>query len=136
MLAPVFKESSAATTAATAPSPMTLSRYDEWTGTFGTGNNQDANYGLYAFRNPTPPTSGPSGTRASASGSTTAPASGAPLTTVEAMDVGVVAADVARIMSTRYCNRHAAADQDQSAATRRGATGASPARSARASSTR
>ena len=34
---------------------MTLSRYDEWSGTFGENNNQNANYGLYAFRNPSTP---------------------------------------------------------------------------------
>ena len=52
VLAPVFKESSAATTPSTAPSPMTLSRYDEWSGTYGTNSNVNANYGLYAFRDP------------------------------------------------------------------------------------
>src|SRR5690606_25191326 len=34
VLAPIFKESSGATSPATAPSPMTLSRYDEWSGTY------------------------------------------------------------------------------------------------------
>jgi hypothetical protein len=54
-VAPVFKESSAATSPSTAPAPMTLSRYDEWNGTFATTSNAAANYGLYAFRTPSTP---------------------------------------------------------------------------------
>ena len=105
VLSPVFKESSAATTADTAPAPMTLSRYDEWNGVLsdsqGTPEN---NYGLYAFRDPNTtytrafwhPGIGvwqydPAGL-------------GAPLTTIEAMDVGTVSADVARIMAAKYCS--------------------------------
>jgi len=110
VLSPVFKESSAATTPTTAPSPMTLSRYDEWTGTIGTGNNRDANYGLYAFRNPN--TAYPRAYWHPGIGiwQYDSAGLGAPLTTVEAMDVRAVASDVARIMSTRYC---AATGSDQ-----------------------
>ncbi|MEQ1786856.1 MAG: VCBS repeat-containing protein [Acidimicrobiales bacterium] len=104
VLAPVFKESSAATTAATAPSPMTLSRYDEWNGVFSTSlGTPENNYGLYAFRDP-----GTAYKRAfwhpglgiwqyDTAGL------GAPLTTIEAMDVRVVAGAVAEVMSGRYC---------------------------------
>lgn len=115
MLAPVFKESSNATTPSTAPSPMTLSRYDEWSGTFGTTNNRDANYGLYAFRNP----------------STTYPRAywhpgigiwqydsagvGSPFTASERMDAGVVGGDVARIVTGRYCAAKASGKTDQQA---------------------
>lgn len=105
VLAPVFKESSAATTAATAPSPMTLSRYDEWNGIFsdsqGTPEN---NYGLYAFRNPA--TSYPRAFWHPGLGiwQYDTAGLGAPLTTVEAMNVGSVSADVARITATNYCN--------------------------------
>ena len=87
MLAPVFKESSAATTPSTAPSPMTLSRYDEWTGTFGTGNNQDANYGLYAFRNPNTAYQRAYWHPGIGIWQYDSAGLGAPLTTVEAMDV-------------------------------------------------
>ena len=103
VLAPVFKESSAATTPSTAPSPMTLSRYDEWNGTYSTSGTPSNNYGLYAFRDPFT-----SYTRAfwhpgigiwqyDTAGL------GAPLTTVEAMDVGVVAAAAAKLMARNYC---------------------------------
>lgn len=104
VLAPVFKESSAATTPATAPSPMTLSRYDEWSGTFGTSNNRDANYGLYAFRTPSTPYQRAFWHPGIGIWQYDSAGLGAPLTTIEAMDAGRVAADVARITSTRYCN--------------------------------
>ena len=105
VLAPVFKESSAATTAATAPAPMTLSRYDEWNGVFsdsqGTPEN---NYGLYAFRDPA--TSYPRAFWHPGIGiwQYDTAGLGAPLTTIESMDVGTVAADVARIMAAKYCS--------------------------------
>lgn len=103
-LAPVFKESSAATTPSTAPSPMTLSRYDEWSGTFGTDTSRNANYGLYAFRDPFTSYDRAYWNPGIGIWQYDSAGLGAPLTTVEAMDVGVVAADVARIMATRYCN--------------------------------
>ncbi|MBX3287147.1 MAG: hypothetical protein KF703_17500, partial [Actinobacteria bacterium] len=52
VVSPIFKESSAATRPTSAPSPMTLSRYDEWNGVMSTTTNVSANYGLYAFRDP------------------------------------------------------------------------------------
>lgn len=104
VLAPVFKESSAATTADTAPAPMTLSRYDEWTGTYSTTNNQDANYGLYAFRNPYTAYQRAYWHPGIGIWQYDSAGLGAPFTAVESMHVGVMAADVARIMSTRYCN--------------------------------
>jgi hypothetical protein len=104
VLAPVFKESSAATTPDTAPAPMTLSRYDEWTGTFGTTNNQDANYGLYAFRNPSTAYSRAFWHPGIGIWQYDSAGLGAPLTTIEAMDAGTVAGDVARIMAGNYCN--------------------------------
>ena len=104
VLAPVFKESSAATSPSTAPSPMTLSRYDEWSGTFGTTNNRDANYGLYAFRNPFTAFQRAYWHPGIGIWQYDSAGLGAPLTGVEAMDVGIVVRDVARIMSTRYCN--------------------------------
>ncbi|MGI8416554.1 MAG: FG-GAP-like repeat-containing protein [Nakamurella sp.] len=104
MVSPVFGESSGGTTASSAPSPMTLSRYDEWSGTYGTNSNSNANYGLYAFRNPNTtykrafwnPGIGiwqydPAGV-------------GAPFTAAESMNVAIVAADVASGMVDRWCN--------------------------------
>ena len=44
-----------AETPETAPSPMTLSRWDEWSGRWSGSNNLNANYGLYAFRDPNTP---------------------------------------------------------------------------------
>jgi hypothetical protein len=108
VLAPVFKESSAATTASTAPSPMTLSRYDEWSGiyptTTATDTNRNANYGLYAFRNPSTPYQRAYWHPGIGIWQYDSAGVGAPFTAVERMDVGTVAADVARVMAERYCN--------------------------------
>ena len=77
VMAPVFKEVSMAETPEAAPSPMTLSRWDEWTGVWSGSNNLNANYGLYAFRDPnTPYSAGRTGRPASGSSSTTSPGSG------------------------------------------------------------
>ena len=139
VLAPVFKESSAATTASTAPSPMTLSRYDEWNGVFSTSmGTPENNYGLYAFRNPPPPTSGRSGTRASGSGSTTPPGS-ARRSPPSRRWTSDGRRRVATVMADEYCNPsaaligHAAPFTARSGATRPGATGATRARCARGS---
>lgn len=110
VLAPVFKESSAATTASSAPSPMTLSRYDEWTGTYSDTSNRDANYGLYAFRNPYTAYQRAYWHPGIGIWQYDSAGIGAPFTAVERMDVGQVSADVARIMSSRYC---AATGSDQ-----------------------
>lgn len=112
VLAPVFKESSAATTPSTAPAPMTLSRYDEWTGTYGTSNNQDANYGLYAFRNPYTKYSRAYWHPGIGIWQYDSAGLGSPFTAVERMHVGIMAGDVARITSSRYCSA-TGSDQDR-----------------------
>lgn len=101
---PVFKESSAATSAASAPAPMTLSRYDEWSGTFGTNSNRNANYGLYAFRNPS--TSYKRAYWHAGIGIWQYDTSGvgAGYTATERMDVRIIAADVAKGVVSRYCS--------------------------------
>lgn len=104
VLAPVFKESSAATTASTAPAPMTLSRYDEWTGTYSTSTNADANYGLYAFRNPYTSYSKAYWHPGIGIWQYDSAGIGAPFTAVERMNTGIMAADVAATMASRYCN--------------------------------
>ncbi|WP_426572341.1 FG-GAP repeat domain-containing protein [Aquihabitans sp. McL0605] len=103
VVAPVFKESSAATSAANAPSPMTLSRYDEWTGVMATDTNANANYGLYAFRDPN--TAYPRAYWHPGIGiwQYDTAGVGAPFTAIERMDVGTVSADVAKGMASRYC---------------------------------
>ena len=104
VLAPVFKESSAATTPSTAPSPMTLSRYDEWTGTYSTATNADANYGLYAFRNPYTAYQKAYWHPGIGIWQYDSAGLGAPFTAVERMDVGIMTADAAATMASRYCN--------------------------------
>ncbi len=101
---PIFKESSAATSASTAPAPMTLSRYDEWNGVLSTTTNRSANYGLYAFRDPY--TAYPRAYWHPGIGiwQYDSAGVGAPYTAVERMDVRVVAADVAVGMASRFCN--------------------------------
>jgi hypothetical protein len=103
-VSPVFKESSAATSASTAPSPMTLSRYDEWNGIYATTSNQSANYGLYAFRNPNTPYKQAFWHPGIGIWQYDSAGVGAPFTAIERMDVRVVAADVAKGMAARYCN--------------------------------
>jgi hypothetical protein len=103
-VSPVFKESSAATSPSTAPSPMTLSRYDEWNGTFATTSNRSANYGLYAFRDPTTPYKRAFWHPGIGIWQYDSAGVGAPYTAIERMDVRTMAADVARGMASRYCN--------------------------------
>jgi len=112
VMAPIFKESSAATTASSAPSPMTLSRYDEWNGVFADTSNQSANYGLYAFRDPYTPYHRAYWHPGIGIWQYDSAGVGAPFTAVERMDVGIVAADVAAGMAARYC---AAAGQPEQA---------------------
>lgn len=104
VVSPVFKESSGATSASTAPSPMTLSRYDEWSGVRSTSTNMNANYGLYAFRDPY--TSYPRAYWHPGIGiwQYDTAGVGAPFTAIERMNVRTVSADVAKGMATRYCN--------------------------------
>ncbi|MGH9232810.1 MAG: hypothetical protein ACRD0R_05665 [Acidimicrobiales bacterium] len=104
VLAPIFKEVSMAETPDAAPSPMTLSRWDEWTGVKSGSNNMDANYGLYAFRDPhaTPYrraywTPGIGIFQYDVAGV------GAPYTAAEMMNVELIARDVAAGMAKRYC---------------------------------
>jgi hypothetical protein len=87
-----------------APSPMTLSRWDEWTGVKSGSNNMDANYGLYAFRHPhgTPYrraywTPGIGIFQYDVAGA------GAPYTAAEMINVELIARDVAAGMAKRYC---------------------------------
>jgi hypothetical protein len=105
VLAPVFKESSAATSPSTAPSPMTLSRYDEWNGVLSSSmGTPENNYGLYAFRQPSTPYKRAFWHPGLGIWQYDTAGLGAPLTTVEAMDVRVVAGAVATKMATNYCN--------------------------------
>jgi hypothetical protein len=103
-VAPVFKESSAATSPSTAPAPMTLSRYDEWNGTFATTSNPAANYGLYAFRTPSTPYPRAFWHAGVGIWQHDSAGIGAPYTASERMDVRVAAADVVAGMAGRYCD--------------------------------
>jgi hypothetical protein len=109
VLAPVFKESSAATTPSTAPSPMTLSRYDEWNGVMSdSSGTPENNYGLYAFRNPNTAYKRAFWHPGLGIWQYDTAGLGAPLTTIEAMDVRIVAGKVAALMANKYCNPSAA----------------------------
>lgn len=104
VVAPVFKESGAGTSASTAPAPMTLSRYDEWSGVRSETSNQNANYGLYAFRDPTTPYKRAFWHPGIGIWQYDSAGVGASFTAVERMDTSVVATDVAAGMGARYCN--------------------------------
>jgi hypothetical protein len=103
-IAPVFKESSTALTPSTAPSPMTMSRYDEWNGVFATTSNAAANHGLYAFRTPSTPYRRAFWHPGIGIWQHDSSGVGAPFTAIERMDVRVAAADVAAGMAARYCS--------------------------------
>lgn len=105
VLAPIFKEVSMAETPDAAPSPMTLSRWDEWSGQASGSNNLNANYGLYPFYDPhgTPYkrafwTPGVGIFQYDVAGV------GAPYTAAEMMNVEFIARDVAAGMAQRYCD--------------------------------
>jgi hypothetical protein len=83
---------------------MTLSRFDEWTGTFATTNNRDANYGLYAFRDPSTPYKRAYWHPGIGIWQYDTAGVGAPFTAIERIDVSIVAADVTAGMASRYCN--------------------------------
>lgn len=104
MLAPIFKESSGATTASTAPSPMTLSRFDEWSGTRDGDTNRNANYGLYAFRDPNTIFARAYWHPGIGIWQYDSAGVGSPFTASERMDTGIVGADVARVMFSKYCS--------------------------------
>lgn len=108
MVSPVFKESSAATVPSTAPSPMTLSRYDEWNGTRNDETNRNANYGLYAFRDPRTGWQRAYWHPGIGIWQYDSAGVGAPFTAIERMDVRIVGVDVATGMARRYCNPQAA----------------------------
>ena len=103
-VAPVFKESGTGTSASTAASPMTLSRYDEWSGVRNESTNQNANYGLYAFRDPNTAYKRAFWHPGIGIWQYDSAGVGAPFTAVERMDVSVVASDVIAGMAARYCN--------------------------------
>jgi hypothetical protein len=103
MVSPVFKESSAATTPSTSPSPMTLSRWDEWNGVFDTTGNSSANYGLYENRDPYTPYTRAYWHPGIGIWQYDSAGVGAPYLASERIDVRIIAADVARGMVNRYC---------------------------------
>jgi hypothetical protein len=104
VMAPIFKEVSMAESPESAPSPMTLSRWDEWTGKVSGSTNMNANYGLYAFRDP----HGTPYKRAYWNPGVgifqyDVAGVGAPYTAAEMMNVEFIARDVATGMANRYC---------------------------------
>ncbi|MGA9276842.1 cell wall-binding repeat-containing protein, partial [Ilumatobacter sp.] len=103
MISPIFKESGAATTAATAPSPMTLSRYDEWNGLRNQNTNASGNLGLYAFANPATTYYRAFWHPGIGMWQYDSAGVGAPFTAIARMDVNIVGNDVARGMAGRYC---------------------------------
>jgi len=103
VMAPIFKEVSDATTPETAPSPMTLSRWDEWTGVRSGSNNMHANYGLYPFADPATPYPRAYWTPGIGIFQYDSAGVGAPYTAAELMDVQYIAGDVAGGMAGRYC---------------------------------
>ena len=103
VMAPIFKEVSMAETPEAAPSPMTLSRWDEWSGTMSGSNNLDANYGLYAFRDPNTPYKRAYWTPGVGIFQYDVAGVGKPFTAAEMMNVQFIAGDVAAGMANRYC---------------------------------
>lgn len=103
VMAPIFKEVSMAESPETAPSPMTLSRWDEWSGTTSGGNNLDANYGLYAFRDPNTGYKRAFWTPGIGIFQYDVAGVGARFTAAEMMNVQYIAGDVAAGMADRYC---------------------------------
>jgi hypothetical protein len=103
VMAPIFKEVSMAETPQTAPSPMTLSRWDEWSGRQSGSNNLNANFGLYAFRNPNTPYRRAYWTPGIGIFQYDVAGVGAPYSAAEMMNVQYIAGDVAGGMAARYC---------------------------------
>lgn len=104
MVSPIFKESAGGTTASSAPAPMTLSRYDEWTGVRSGNTNANANYGLYAFRDPSTVYKRAYWHPGVGIWQYDTAGVGAGFTAAERMDVSVIAVDVANGMRDRWCN--------------------------------
>ena len=103
VMAPIFKEVSMAETPEAAPSPMTMSRWDEWTGRWSGSNNLNANYGLYAFRDPHTPYKRAYWTPGIGIFQYDSAGVGAPFTADQLVDVQQVAGHVAAGMAERYC---------------------------------
>jgi hypothetical protein len=104
VMAPIFKEVSMAETPESAPSPMTLSRWDEWSGRWSGSDNLNANYGLYAFRDPvSTPYKRAYWTPGVGIFQYDVAGVGAPYTAAQMMDVKYIAGDVAGGMAGRYC---------------------------------
>jgi hypothetical protein len=103
VIAPIFKEVSMAETPEAAPSPMTLSRWDEWSGRASGSNNLNANYGLYAFRDPNTPYKRAYWTPGIGIFQYDVAGVGKPYTAAEMMNVQYIAGDVAAGMASRYC---------------------------------
>jgi hypothetical protein len=103
VMAPIFKEVSMAETPDAAPSPMTLSRWDEWSGVASGSDNLNANYGLYAFRDPATPYRRAYWTPGVGIFQYDVAGVGKPYTAAEMMNVEYIAGDVARGMADRYC---------------------------------
>jgi len=116
VMAPVFKEVSMAETPEAAPSPMTLSRWDEWTGVVSGSNNLNANYGLYAFRDPATPYGRAYWTPGIGIFQYDVAGVGKPYTAAEMMNVQYIAGDVAGGMAARYCAAGADPATDRAAA--------------------
>jgi hypothetical protein len=103
VMAPIFKEVSMAEAPETAPSPMTLSRWDEWSGSVSGSNNLNANYGLYAFRDPNTLYKRAYWTPGIGIFQYDVAGVGKPFTAAEMMNVQYIAGDVAAGMASRYC---------------------------------
>lgn len=103
VMAPIFKEVSMGETPEQAPSPMTMSRWDEWTGRWSGSNNLHANYGLYAFRDPHTPYKRAYWTPGIGIFQYDSAGVGAPFTADQLVDVQQVAGHVAAGMAQRYC---------------------------------
>lgn len=104
VFAPIFKESSAATSPSAVGSPMTLSRYDEWTSGVRNGNtNQNANYGLYENRDPYTPYQRAYWHPGIGLWQYDSAGVGAPFTAAERIDVRIVGENVVTEMLGRYC---------------------------------
>jgi hypothetical protein len=103
VMAPIFKEVSMAETPDAAPSPMTLSRYDEWSGRWSGSNNLNANFGLYAFRDPNTPFRRAYWTPGIGIFQYDVAGVGAPYTAAEMVKVDYIVRDVAGGMASRYC---------------------------------
>lgn len=104
MVAPIFKESSGGSSPSSAPAPMTLSRYDEWSGVMADNSNSNANYGLYAFRDPYTPFARAFWHPGIGIWQYDSAGVGAPFTAAERMDVADVGVDVAAGMRDAWCD--------------------------------